>query len=119
MEYIVGFSVIFLIISSNLLVNNQNFILAQPHPNKVSFGELDRFAIIPIKYTERGIGIPYLSSNPNLDELKNELCNNKADVNVNQCIASHGGEDKSNLGQLNQNLNNKLNEKMEKLNQKL
>ena len=71
-----------------------------------------------MKYKERGIGIPYLSSNPNVNELKNELCA-KADVNVNQCIASRGGEDKSNLGQLNQDLNDKLNEKMEKLNQKL
>jgi len=102
-----------------LLINNQNFILAQPHLNKFSFDESDRFAIIPIKHTDGSIGMPYFTSNPNLDELKNELCDNKADVNVNQCIASHIGEDKSNLGQLNQDLNDKLNEKMEKLNQKL
>ena len=102
-----------------MLINNQNFILAQPHLNRFSFDELDRFAIIPIKDTDGSIGMPYLTSNPNLDELKNELCDNKADVNVNQCIASHIGEDKSNLGQLNQDLNDKLNEKMEKLNQKL
>ena len=102
-----------------MLINNQNFILAQPHLDKLSFDDLDKAAIIPIKHTERGIGMPNLTSNPNLDELKNELCDNKADVNVNQCIASHIGEDKSNLGQLNQDLNDKLNKKMEKLNQKL
>ena len=63
MGYIVGFSIIFLIISSNLLINNANHILANPVLNKVSFDKLDTYSIIPIKDKEGDFGIPQFTSN--------------------------------------------------------
>ncbi|HEY9493144.1 MAG TPA: hypothetical protein VIP56_14235, partial [Nitrososphaeraceae archaeon] len=42
--------------------------------NKGSFAQLDKYEIIPIKHKERDVGISSLTSNPNLEELKNNLC---------------------------------------------
>ncbi|MDW0199452.1 MAG: hypothetical protein QOA15_00775, partial [Nitrososphaeraceae archaeon] len=73
--YIIGFVTIFLVFSSNLVIN-QNHLLANSLLNKDSFEQLDRYGIIPIKDKERGVGISSLTSNPNLQGLKNNLCKN-------------------------------------------
>ena len=79
--YIIGFVTIFLVFSSNLIIN-QNHLLANSLLNKGSFEQLDRYGIIPIKDKERGVGISSLTSNPNLQELKNNLCKNNVVDNL-------------------------------------
>ena len=71
--YIIGFVTIVLVFSSNLIIN-QNHLLANSLLNKGSFEQSDRYEIIPIKDKERDVGISSLTSNPNLEELKNNLC---------------------------------------------
>ena len=71
--YIIGFVTIFLVFSSNLIIN-QNHLLANSLLNKGSFEQLDGYEIIPIKDKERDVGISSLTSNPNLEELKKNLC---------------------------------------------
>ena len=79
--YIIGFVTIFLVFSSNLIIN-QNHLLANSLLNKASFEQLDRYGIIPIEDKERGVGISSLTSNPNLQELKNNLCKNNVVDNL-------------------------------------
>ena len=73
MGYIIGFVAILLVFSSNLIIN-QNHLLANSLLNKGSFEQLDRYEKIPIKDKERDVGISSITSNPNLEELKNNLC---------------------------------------------
>jgi len=73
MGYIIGFVAILLVFSSNLIIN-QNQLLANSLLNKGSFEQLDRYEKIPIKDKERDVGISSITSNPNLEELKNNLC---------------------------------------------
>jgi hypothetical protein len=85
MGYIVGFSIIFLIISSNLFTNNVNHILATPLLKKVSFDEFDRHAIIPIKDKEGDFGIPQFTSNGSqTDDQKNAGLQSE-DNKIKQC----------------------------------
>ncbi|MGB8574685.1 MAG: hypothetical protein WCD19_09565, partial [Nitrososphaeraceae archaeon] len=79
--YIIGFVTIFLVFSSNLIIN-QNHLLANSLLNKGSFEQLDRYGIIPIEDKERGVGISSLTSNPNLQDLKNNLCKNNVVDNL-------------------------------------
>ncbi|MDW3615045.1 MAG: hypothetical protein QN773_11300, partial [Nitrososphaeraceae archaeon] len=79
--YIIGFVTIFLVFSSNLLIN-QNHLLANSLLNKGSFEQLDRYRIIPIKDKEGDVEISSLTSNPNLQELKNNLCKNNVVDNL-------------------------------------
>jgi hypothetical protein len=73
MGYIIGFVAILLVFSSNLIIN-QNHLLANSLLNKGSFEQLHRYEKIPIKDKERDVGISSITSNPNLEELKNNLC---------------------------------------------
>ncbi|MDW0289766.1 MAG: hypothetical protein QN650_09155, partial [Nitrososphaeraceae archaeon] len=79
--YIIGFVTIFLVFSSNLLIN-QNHLLANSLLNKGSFEQLDRYRIIPVKDKEGDVEISSLTSNPNLQELKNNLCKNNVVDNL-------------------------------------
>ena len=71
--YVICFVTVFLVFTSNLIIN-QNHLLANSLLNKGSFAQLDKYEIIPIKHKERDVGISSLTSNPNLEELKNNLC---------------------------------------------
>ncbi|HVD07041.1 MAG TPA: hypothetical protein VNB67_01245, partial [Nitrososphaeraceae archaeon] len=76
--YIVGFSTIFLLFSSNL-INNQNYLSANPLVNKVSLNQLDRYMVISVKDTKEDLGIPF-TSNPYPEQL-DRGCDNNADSN--------------------------------------
>lgn len=114
------------------MINHQNFSTAYPIANKVSFDELNRYATIPIKETQRDFGAPFLTSNPNLDGLKNRLCenNSQGDNNIGipfVCTPSENTEQKENdnlqneenKNQQNDGISDKLNDKMGKLKEKL
>ena len=79
--YIIGFVAILLVFSSNLIIN-QNHLLANSQPNKGSFEQLDRYEKIPIKDKERDVGISSITSYPDLEELKNNLCKSKVFDNL-------------------------------------
>jgi hypothetical protein len=121
--YIIGFSTIFLIFSSNAMTSHQNFSIAYPYVNKV-FDELNRYGIIPVQDTERDFETPASSSNPNLDEWKKKLCENgkQDDNNIgiqSICNPSEKTDDKSTDDQQNTEISDKMNKRMEKLNEKL
>jgi hypothetical protein len=77
--YIVGFSAIFLLFTSNL-INNQNYLAANPLVNKLSLNQLDRYMVIPVKDTKEDLGIPF-TSNPSPGQL-DRGCDNNADSNL-------------------------------------
>ncbi|MGB7936677.1 MAG: metallophosphoesterase [Nitrososphaeraceae archaeon] len=121
--YIIGFSTIFLIFSSNVMTGHQNFSIAYPYVNKV-FDELNRYGIIPVQDTEHDFETPASSSNPNLDEWKKKLCENgkQEDNNIgiqSICNPSEKTDDKSTDDQQNTETSDKLNKRMEKLNEKM
>ena len=123
--YIIGFSTILLILSSNLVVNNQKFLMAYPPLDKISFDDLNKY-IIPVQGFGNGLGIPFFDSNRNLDDLKTRLCDGKQDNGANDnpgipflCKPSEGANDNSNNNQLNGDGSDKLDKKMEKLKEKL
>src|SRR5438093_1393235 len=66
---------IFLVFSSNLTMNNQNYLLAKPYVNHVSINELeDRHSMIPTTHKmEHDFGIPSFTSDPTLDKMKEKL----------------------------------------------
>jgi hypothetical protein len=114
-----------LILSSNLLINNHKFLMAYPPLDKISFDELSKY-VVPIQGRGNGLGIPLLDSDHNLDVLKSKLCDgtqdNRADNRLGiplLCNPSEGFEDKSAENQFNGHSSNKLDEKMEKLKEKL
>jgi hypothetical protein len=99
--------------------------MASPPLDKLNFDDLNTY-VIPIQDHGKGLGIPFLDSNHNLDVLKSRLCdgtqNNRADNKLGipfLCNPSEGLEDKSTNNQFNGDTSNKLDEKMEKLNEKL
>jgi hypothetical protein len=81
--YIIGFSAIFLIFTSNLMINHQNFSTAYPVVDKVSFDEMGKFSIVPIKDNPRGFGHSFVTSSPNNEEWKNRLCENTNQAGIN------------------------------------
>jgi hypothetical protein len=81
--YVIGFSAIFLIFTSNFIINHQNFSTAYPVVNKVSLDELGKFSIVPIKDNARGFGPSFTSTNPNNQEWKNRLCENTNQEGIN------------------------------------
>ncbi|MDW0172340.1 MAG: hypothetical protein QOK57_11040, partial [Nitrososphaeraceae archaeon] len=94
--YIIGFVTIFLVFSSNLIIN-QNHLLANSLLNKDSFEQLDRYGIIPIEDKERGVGISSLISTPNHQELKNNVCKNNVvdDLGIPLCNTLDNKEETS------------------------
>jgi Calcineurin-like phosphoesterase len=113
--YIVGFSAIFLIFSSSLMSNNGNFLLAYPHVNKVSFDELNRYAIIPVKDKASDFRIPSFTSNPNLDVFQDILGDNNAGNNPGNNVGNNTGSMRNPW----ENREDKSNERMEKLKEKV
>ena len=115
-----GFPAVFLIFSSSLMSNNGNFLLAYPHVNKVSFDELNRYAIIPVKDKASDFGIPSFTSNPNIDVFQDILGDNNPGNNPGSMHNSwENREDNSNDGQYNEYNSDKSNERMEKLKEKV
>jgi hypothetical protein len=112
----VGLLSIFLVFSSNLMIN-QNNLSAYPFLNKISFGELVRYGIIPIQERESNFGIQYLTSNPNLEGLKNGLCDNKVidNLGIPLCNPLENTEDKSTKNNDNDDGNNDANKEEKKL----
>ena len=111
MEFIIGFSTIILIVSSNLMIYNGNNLSAYRLANKVSSDVLDRYAVTPIKETNGDFGKGYFTSNP-LQEL-NRLCQNKPDDLI--CNRLENNDDKS-KGKHNDDISDKWSKRMEKLN---
>ena len=99
--------------------------MAYPRLDKISFDDPNKYTI-PVQGSGKGLGIPYLDSNRNLDDLKNRLCDRNQDNGANDnlgipflCKQSEGANDNSNNNQLNVDGSDKLDEKMEKLKEKL
>jgi len=99
--------------------------MAYPPLDKISFDDLNKY-LIPVQGHGDGLGIPFLDSNHNLDVLKSKLCDGTQDSRADNklgipflCNPSEGLEDKSTNNQFNGDTSNKLDEKMEKLKEKL
>ena len=99
--------------------------MAYPQLDKISFDDLNKY-LIPVQGHGNGLGIPFLDSNHNLDVLKSKLCDGTQDSRADNklgipflCNPSEGLEDKSTNNQFNGDTSNKLDEKMEKLKEKL
>ncbi|HXW11679.1 MAG TPA: hypothetical protein VD694_02880, partial [Nitrososphaeraceae archaeon] len=128
--YIIGFSAIFLILTSNLMINHQNFSTAYPIVNKVSFDELGKFAIMPMKDTPRDFGPSSITTNPNNEEWKNRLCENTNQAGINigipfMCDPSNNigqnentNQQNENTNQLGQDISDKVHEKIGNLKDK-
>ena len=129
--YIIGFSAIFLIFTSNLMINHQNFSTAYPVVNKVSFDEMGKFSIVPIKDNPRGFGHSFVTSNPNNEEWKNRLCENTNQAGINIGIPficdpadnigqnGNNNQQNGNNNQQGQDVSDKVHEKIGNLKKKI
>ncbi len=99
------------------MINHQNFSTAYPIINNVSFDDLNRYATIPIKETERNFGTPFFTNNPNLEGWQNRLCENNNPFICNPSGNTEQNEENNN--QQNDGISDKLNNKMGKLKEKL
>jgi Calcineurin-like phosphoesterase len=99
------------------MINHQNFSTAYSIVNKVSFDELNGYATIPMKETERNFGAPFFTNNPNLEEWQNRLCENNNPFICNPSGNTEQNEENNN--QQNDGISDKLNDKMGKLKEKL
>ena len=129
--YIIGFSAILLIFTSNLMINHQNFSTAYPIVNKVSFNDLGKFSIVPIKDNPRGFGPSFITTNPNNEEWKNRLCENTNQAGINigipficdpaDNIGQNGNTDQQNgnTDQQGQGISDKVHEKIGNLKEKI
>jgi hypothetical protein len=129
--YIIGFSAIFLIFTSNLMINHQNFSTAYPIVNKVSFDELGKFSIMPMKDAPRDFGPSSITTNPNNEGWKNRLCENTNQAGINLGIpficdpANNIGQNENtnqqneNTNQLGQDISDKVHKKIGNLKEKI
>jgi hypothetical protein len=122
--FIIGFSAISLIFTSNLMINSQNFTIAYPVVNKVSFVELNKFSTIPVKDTPGNSGRSFISTNPNNEEWKNRVCENTNQAGIKiriplMCDSSDNTEQNRNSNQHNQDISDRLNETVGNLKEKL
>ncbi|MDP9489270.1 MAG: metallophosphoesterase [Thermoproteota archaeon] len=122
--FIIGFSAIFLIITSNLMTNHQNFSTAYPTVNKVSFDELSKFSTIPVKGILGDFETSFITTNPNNEEWKNRLCENTNQAGINMgipliCDSSDSTGQNANNNQQNQDISDRLNETVGNLKEKL
>jgi len=106
--YIIGFSAIFLIFTSNLMTNHQIFSTAYPVINTLSFSDLEKFSIMPIKDTTRDFGPSFITTNPNNEEWKNRLCENtnEAGINIGIPFICDPANNTQNENNMQQNENN-------------
>ena len=123
--YTIAFLSIFLLFTSNLIINHQNSLAAYPLLHKVSFDKLNSLSTIPINDEKGEFGIPFFNSKRNLEDLQNRLCDNEnhADNNIGTSFIcdnqSGNNQDKSINDGHNDVINDKITKKMEKLNEKL
>jgi hypothetical protein len=122
--FIIGFSAISLIITSNLMINHQNFSTAYPAVNKVSFDELSKFSTIPVKGILGDFETSFITTNPNNEEWKNRLCENTNQAGINIgipliCDSSDSTGQNANNNQQNQDISDRLNETVGNLKEKL
>ncbi len=124
MGFIVGFSAIFLIFTSNLITNHQYFLTAYPAINKVSFHELSKFSTIPVNGILGDFETSLISTNPNNEEWKNRLCENtnQAGINIEIPFICDSPDSKGHNGnndQQNQDISDRLNQTVGNLKEKL
>ncbi len=124
MGFIVGFSAIFLIFTSNLITNHQYFLTAYPAINKVSFHELSKFSTIPVNGILGDFETSLISTNPNNEEWKNRLCENTNQAGINIeipfiCDSSDSKGHNGNNDQQNQDISDRLNQTVGNLKEKL
>jgi hypothetical protein len=110
LEFIIGFLAIFLIFTSNLVINHQNFSTAYPVVNKVSIDELNKFSTIPVKGILGDFETSFITTNPNNEEWKNRLCENTNQAGINigipfVCDSSDNTRQDGNNNQQNENKN--------------
>ncbi len=122
--FIVGFSVIFLIFTSNLIINHQYFLTAYPAIDKVSFDELSKFSTIPVNGILGDFETSLISTNPNNEEWKNRVCENTNQAGINIeipfiCDSSDSKGQNGNNNQQNQDISDRLNETVVNLKEKL
>ena len=122
--FIVGFSAIFLIFTSNLITNHQYFLTAYPAINKVSFHELSKFSTIPVNGILGDFETSLISTNPNNEEWKNRLCENTNQAGINIeipfiCDSSDSKGHNGNNDQQNQDISDRLNQTVGNLKEKL
>lgn len=122
--FIVGFSAIFLIFTSNLIINHQYFLTAYPAIDKVSFDELSKFSTIPVNGILGDFETSLISTNPNNEEWKNRLCENTNQAGINIeipfiCDSSDSRGQNGNNNQQNQDISDRLNETVGNLKEKL
>ncbi len=124
MGFIVGFSAIFLIFTSNLITNHQYFLTAYPAINKVSFHELSKFSTIPVNGILGDFETSLISTNPNNEEWKNRVCENTNQAGINIeipfiCDSSDSKGQNGNNNQQNQDISDRLNQTVGNLKEKL
>ena len=135
--YVIGFSTISLIFTSNLMINHQNFLTAFPIINDGSFDELSKFSTIPVKHTPGEFRTSLISINPNNEGWKNRLCENTNQAGINIGIPficdpsnntrqngnneqnGNANQQKGNNDQLNQDITDDVNERVGNLKEKL
>src|SRR5919108_356961 len=109
LAYIIGFSAIFLIFTSNLIINHQIFSTAYPVVNTLSSNDLEKFSIMPIKDTTHDFGPSFITTNPNNEEWRNRLCENTNQAGINigipfMCDPANNAQNENNNAQ-NENNN--------------
>jgi len=97
-----------------MMIDHQNFSTAYPVVNKISYDELSKFSIMPVKDSSRDFGPSFITTNPNNEGWKNRLCENTDQAGINLGIpficdrANNIGPNENN-NQQNEN-NNQQNE---------
>ncbi len=124
MGFIVGFSAIFLIFTSNLIINHQYFLTGYPAIDKVSFDELSKFSTIPVNGILGDFETSLISTNPNNEEWKNRVCENTNQAGINIeipfiCDSSDRKGHNGNNDQQNQDISDRLNQTVGNLKEKL
>src|SRR5688572_2618754 len=113
------------------MINQQNFSIAYPVVNKVSFNESSKFSTIPVMGILGDFETSFITTNPNNEEWKNKICEstNQAGINIRIpliCDSSdnpgENGNDnpeKENNDQHNQDFSDGVNESVRNLKEKL
>jgi hypothetical protein len=106
------------------MINHQNFSTAYPIVNKVSFDELGKFSIMPMKDGPRDFVPPSITTNPNNEGWKNRLCENTNQAGINLgipfiCDPANNIGKNENTNQLGQDISDKVHEKIGNLKEKI
>ncbi len=106
------------------MINSQNFSIAYPVINKVSFVELNKFSTIPVKDTAGDFGRSFITTNPSNGGWKDGLCENTNQAGNNIgipfiCDPADNTEQNGNNNQKDQDISDSVNEKVRNLKEKL